>query len=186
MADEQMRIQAPGSNGNGLQVDWTQKKFGLTGPNVALLLLILLIGGIAYLRTGTVDKTMQAGQAQLAGMEDRIQKRMDALLGRIDTLMADLHAQTLVLTTNNAKVTAGQQELQAHIDQALERQTALVHTQTEAIAALVHKQTEYIEAWFSEIGARLEWLDHNVANPDRRLPLRAPSSHEERQKERSR
>jgi hypothetical protein len=46
---------------------------------------------------------------------------MDMLFGKLDTLMADLHAQTLVLTTNNAKVTAGQQELQAHIDQSLER-----------------------------------------------------------------
>ena len=63
MADE-MRIQSQGPAGNGVLFDLKERKLGLTGPNVALLLLICLIGGIAWLRTGTVDKGLKAGQEQ--------------------------------------------------------------------------------------------------------------------------
>ena len=104
----------------------------------------------------------------------------------MDKLLDDLHAQNMLLNANNAKVTAGQQELRSHMDEALGRQTALVHTQTEAIAALVHKQTTYIEEWFSEMGKRGEVHNHNTLHPERALPLRSPLPPEDRPPERSR
>ena len=185
MADE-VRVQGPGPNGDGFQVDLKERKLGLTGPNVALLLLILIIGGVAYVRTGTIDKTMKAGQEQIAGTEDRVHKRVDALFLRMDKFIDDLHAQTVLLTANNAKIAAGQQELQAHIDAVATKQNDLLHQQTNAIDGKIVTLTQYIEKWFTEIGTRLEWLDHNVANPERRMPLRAPSPHEESHPERRR
>jgi hypothetical protein len=183
---EEVRVSAPGPNGNGFQLDLREKKLGLTGPNVALLMLILIIGAVAYIRTGTIDRTLKAGQEQLAATETRVQGRVGELFGRIDKLLDDLQAQNVFLTANNAKVTAGQQELRAHLDDALAKQTALVHTQTEAIANLLLKQNEYVEKWFSDMGTRLEWLDHNIAHPDRRMPLRAPSTYEDQAPERKR
>ena len=64
MADE-VRVSSQGPDGNGVQVDLREKKFALTGPNVALLLLICIIGAVAWLRTGTIDKTLKSGQEQL-------------------------------------------------------------------------------------------------------------------------
>ena len=185
MTDE-VRVNTSGPNGNGLSLDLSQKKIGLTGPNVALLLLILIIGGVAWLRTGTIDKTMKAGQEQIAGTEDRVHKRVDALFQRMDRFIDDLHAQTTLLNANNAKIAAGQQELRSHVDEVATKQNDLLHQQTAAIDGKIVTLTQYIEKWFSEIGTRLEWLDHNVANPDRRMPLRAPSPHEERHPERAR
>jgi hypothetical protein len=82
------------------------------------------------------------------------------------------------LNVNNAKVTAGQHELREHVDEGLLKQNDLLHQQTTAIDGKIVTMTQYIEKWFGEIGTRLEWLDHNIANPERRLPLRAPSPHE--------
>lgn len=179
MADE-MRVQAPGPNGNGFLVDLKQRKLGLTGPNVALLLLILIIGGVAYLRTGTIDKTLKAGEEQLASTERRVHERVNALFGRLDKLIDDVGAQATLLNVNNARVTTGQVELRNHLDMALTRQNELVATQTTTIDAKIDALENYVEKWFSEIGTRLEWLDHNIEHPDRRLPLRAPSPHEKR------
>lgn len=179
MADE-MRIQSQGPDGNGLQLDLREKKLGLTGPNVALLMLILIIGGVAWLRTGTIDKTLKAGQEQLTATEGRVQQRVSELFGRIDKLLDDLGEQAIILNTNNAKVTTGQQELRNHLDMALTKQNELVAVQTTTIDAKVDGLERYVEKWFSEIGTRLEWLDHNIEHPDRRLPLRAPSPHEKR------
>jgi hypothetical protein len=173
MADE-VRVSAPGPDGNGFSLDLREKKLGLTGPNVALLLLILIIGGIAYVRTGTVDKTMQAGQAQLIAIEDRFHKRISDLFLRIDKLVDDNQQQTVLLTANNAKVTAGQHELQTHLDTALTKQNELVAFQTTTIDAKVNTLEKYIEEWFSEVGRRLEIINFNALNPDKALPLRAP------------
>ena len=183
---EDIRVSAPGPDGNGFQLDLSQKKLGLTGPNVALLLLIIIIGAVAYLRTGTIDKTMKAGQEQMAATEDRVHKRVDALFIKMDKFIDDVHAQTLLLNANNAKIAAGQQELRSHIDTVATKQGDLVHQQTNAIDSKIVTLTQYIEKWFTEIGTRLEWLDHNVANPERRMPLRAPASHEDRHPERGR
>lgn len=183
---EEMRVQGPGPNGNGFLVDLKERKLGLTGPNVALLLLILIIGGVAYIRTGTIDKTMKAGQEQIAGTEDRVHKRVDALFSRMDKLIDDLAAQNIVLNQNKNEVTSGQADLRNHVTETMHAQAALVHTQTEAIAALVHKQTEYVEKWFTEIGQRLEVLNFNIQHPERTLPLRSPLPPEERQPERGR
>jgi hypothetical protein len=185
MADE-VRIQSQGPDGNGLQLDLREKKLGLTGPNVALLLLILIIGGVAWLRTGTIDKTLKGGQEQIAATEGRVHQHVAELFGRIDTLLHDLQQQTVVMNANNAKVTEGQHALRTHLDEALVRQDQLVHRQTEAIEALVKGLTQYVEAWFSEMGRRLELLNHNIAHPDKALPLRAPVPREEREPERGR
>ena len=184
MADE-VRIQSQGPNGNGVLFDLKEKKLGLTGPNVALLLLILIIGGVAYIRTGTIDKTMKAGQEQIAGTEDRVHKRVDALFLRMDKFIDDLHAQTALLTANNAKVAAGQQELRIHIDGVTSKQNDLLHQQTNAIDAKIVRLTEYIEGWFTEMGKRAEVHNHNTLHPDRALPLRSPLP-PEHQPERSR
>ena len=162
------------NGGNGFQLDLSQKKLGLTGPNVAILLLILIIGLVAYLRTGTIDKTLKAVAEQVGQTEDRVQKRVDQLFTRMDKLIDDLHAQQMLLNANNAKVTAGQQELRNHVDERLVHQDTLVHQQTGAIDMKINTLEKYIERWFTEIGTRLEWLDHNIANPDRHMPLRAP------------
>jgi hypothetical protein len=196
MADE-VRVSTQGSDGNGVLLDLKQRKLGLTGPNVALLMLILIIGGVAYLRTGTIDKTLKASQEQLAATEGRVHARVGELFGRMEKLIADVQEQNVLLTANNAKVTAGQQALQIHLDEALGHQTDLVHQQTTAIdgkvallGTAVDKRFDsihkYIEEWFSEIGRRMEWLDHNIANPDRRMPLRAPLPQEEHQPGRGR
>lgn len=184
MTDE-VRVQGPGADGNGFSLDLREKKLGLTGPNVALLMLICIIGAVAWLRTGTIDKTLKSGQEQLAATEGRVQARVGDLFGRIDKLLDDLQAQNVLLTSQNATVKAGQQELRAHVDEALNRQTTLVHTQTEAIASLIHKQTEEVDKRFREVGQRLEVLDHNIQHPDRTLPLRSPlppEGHPERQR----
>ena len=183
---EDIRVQAPGPNGNGFQLNLSQKKLGLTGPNVALLLLILIIGGVAYLRTGTIDKTMKAGQEQIAGTKDRVHKRVDALFLRMDKLIDDLHGQTTLLNANNAKIAAGQQELRSHVDEVATKQDALLHQQTNAIDSKIITLTQYIEKWFTEIGTRLELLNFNIQHPDKALPLRAPLPHQEHQPERGR
>ena len=178
MADEVRFTRPP--DGNGVQVDLREKKFALTGPNVALLLLICIIGAVAWLRTGTIDKTLKSGQEQLTATEGRVQQRVSELFGRIDKLLNDLQAQNMLLNANNAKITAGQHELRTHLNEALVRQDALVHTQTEAIEALVKGLTQYVETWFSEVGRRLELLNWNIAHPDKALPLRAPVPREDR------
>ena len=185
MADD-IRVSSTGPNGNGFQLDLAQKKLGLTGPNVALLLLILIIGVVAYLRTGTIDKTLNAGQAQLTATEERVSKRVSDLFGRIDKLVDDMAAQNVLLNMNNAKVTAGQVDLRTHLDTALTKQNELVAIQTTTIDTKVTTLEKYIETWFSEIGRRLELLNHNISNPERTLPLRAPLPHEERPQERGR
>ena len=185
MADE-VRVNAASPDGNGFSLDLREKKLGLTGPNVALLLLIIIIGAVAYLRTGTIDKTLKAVADQVGQTEDRVHKRVDQLFMRMDKLLDELGAQTILLNTNNAKVTMGQTELRNHLDMALTKQNELVANQTTTIDAKVDALEKYVEKWFSEIGTRLEWLDHNIEHPDRRLPLRAPSPHDERQKERGR
>jgi molybdopterin converting factor small subunit len=173
MADE-VRVSSQGPDGNGVQVDLREKKFMLTGPNVALLLLICIIGAVAWLRTGKIDTTLKTGQEQLTATEGRVQQRVSELFGRMDKLLDDLQRQNDLLNANNAKVTTGQHELRTHLDEALVRQDALVHTQTEAVEALVKGLTQYVEAWFSELGKRFEILNHNIAHPDRALPLRSP------------
>lgn len=184
MADD-VRISSPGPDGgNGFSLDLRQKKLGLTGPNVALLMLILIIGGVAYVRTGTIDKTMKTGQEQLAATEARVHQRVSDLFARLDKLLDDMQAQNALLTANNAKVTAGQQELRTHVDEGLTKQNDLVHQQTNAIFAKVTTLEKYIEGWFSEIGQRLEMLNWNIAHPDKTLPLRAPLPREERHPER--
>jgi uncharacterized protein YoxC len=185
MADE-VRVSSQGPGGNGVQVDLREKKFALTGPNVALLMLILIIGGVAYIRTGTIDKTMKDGQAQLSATEDRVHKRVSDLFGRVDKLLEDVQVQNTLINANNAKVTAGQQDLRAHVDEGLTKQNDLVHQQTNAIFEKVTTLEKYIEGWFSEIGQRLEMVNWNIAHPDKALPLRAPLPHEERQPERGR
>jgi hypothetical protein len=183
---EEVRVSTQGPDGNGVNVDLRERKFALTGPNVALLLLILIIGGVAYVRTGTIDKTMRAGQEQLAATEDRVHKRVTDLFTRIDKLLDDVQLQNTLLTANNAKVTAGQQELRAHVDEGLSKQNDLVHQQTNAIFEKVTMLEKYIEGWFSEVGQRLEMLNWNIGHPDKALPLRAPLPREERQPERGR
>ena len=179
MPPEEIRVNAPGPNGNGFSLDLREKKLGLTGPNVALLLLIILIGAVAYLRTGTIDKTMKAGQEQIAGTEDRVHKRVDQLFLRIDKLIDDMQAQNLLLNANNAKVTTGQHELRVHLDEGMLRQNDLLHTKIGAFE-------KYIETWFSEVGKRMEILDFNIKHPDRALPLRGFQPGDDRQQERGR
>jgi hypothetical protein len=185
MADD-VRISSQGPDGNGVKVDLREKKFALTGPNVALLMLILIIGGVAYIRTGTIDTTMRAGQEQLAATEARVQQRVSELFGRIDKLLDDLQEQNVLLAANNAKVTTGQHELRVHVDEGLTKQNDLVHQQTTAIFEKVTTLEKYIEGWFTEVGERLEMLNWNIAHPDKALPLRAPLPREERQPERGR
>jgi hypothetical protein len=184
---EEVRLSTPGPNGgNGFSLDLREKKLGLTGPNVALLMLILIIGGVAYIRTGTIDKTMKAGQEQLAATESRVHQRMSDLFARVDKLLEDVQAQNTLLTANNAKVTEGQDALQIHLDAALRAQDDRVNAQTTTIHAKVDTLENYIERWFSEVGQRLEMLNWNIAHPDKALPLRAPLPQEERQPERGR
>jgi hypothetical protein len=183
---DDVRISSQGPNGNGLSVDLREKKFGITGPNVALLLLICVIAGVAYMRTGTIDKTLKAGQEQLAATEARVQQRVSELFGRIDKLEDDLQEQNTLLAANNAKVTAGQQDLRAHVDEGLSKQNDLVHQQTNAIFEKITTLEKYIERWFSEVGERLEMLNWNIAHPEKALPLRAPVPREERPVERGR
>ena len=173
MADE-VRIQSQGPNGNGVLFDLKEKRLGFTGPNVALMLLIFIIGGVAYLRTGTIDTTLQAGQAQLLATEDRVSKRISELFGRIDQLVDDTHAQNMILTANNAKIMAGQHELRTHFDEALVRQDTLLHQQTGAIDVKMVTLKEYVEGWFTEMAKRDEVHNHNTLHPDRALPLRSP------------
>ena len=45
---EEVRVSSQGPNGNGFSLDLREKKLGLTGPNVALLLLIIIIGVVAW------------------------------------------------------------------------------------------------------------------------------------------
>jgi hypothetical protein len=179
MADD-VSISSQGREGNGVSVNLREKKFALTGPNVALLMLILIIGGVAYIRTGTIDKTMKAGQEQLAATEDRVHKRVSDLFVRIDKLLEDVQDQNTLLTANNAKVTAGQHELRAHVDEGLSKQNDMVHQQTNAIFEKVTMLERYIDGRFSEIGQRLEMLNWNIAHPEQALPLRAPLPREER------
>jgi hypothetical protein len=185
VADD-VSISSQGREGNGVSVNLREKKFALTGPNVALLMLILIIGGVAYIRTGTIDKTMKSGQEQIAATEARVHQRVSELFGRIDKLVDDLQAQSIALNANNAKVTAGQQELRVHVDEGLTKQNDLVHQQTNAIFEKIAALEQYIEKWFSEIGQRLEMLNWNIAHPEQALPLRAPLPREERQPERGR
>ena len=184
---EEIRVSSQGQNGgNGFQLDLSQKKLGLTGPNVALLLLILIIGLVAYMRTGTIDKTLKAVAEQVGQTEDRVHKRVDQLFTRMDKLLDDLQAQQMLLNANNAKVTAGQQELRNHVDERLVHQDTLVHQQTGAIDVKINTLEKYIERWFTEIGTRLELLNFNVKNPDKALPLRAPLPPEDRDPPRGR
>lgn len=173
-------------NGNGLSLDLTQKKLGLTGPNVALLLLIILIGVVAYLRTGKIDATLQAGQAQLTALEERVNHRVDVLFTRIDTLIADTQAQNILLNANNAKITTGQHELRTHLDDAHRAQGELLHQQTTAIDTKFDALKKYTEDWFTEMGRRQELMNFNVLNPDRALPLRGPAPQDDRHPERGR
>jgi uncharacterized protein YoxC len=185
MADD-VSISSQGRDGNGVKVDLREKKFALTGPNVALLMLILIIGGVAYIRTGTIDKTMKAGQEQLAATESRVQQRVSELFGRMDKLLDDLQAQNVLLAANNAKVTAGQHDLQAHVDEGLTKQNDMVHQQTNAIFEKVATLEKSIDGRFAEIGQRLEMLNWNIVHPEKALPLRAPLPREERHPERER
>jgi hypothetical protein len=177
---EEVNISSQGREGNGVSVNLRDKKFALTGPNVALLMLILIIGGVAYIRTGTIDKTMKAGQEQLAATEARVQLRVSDLFGRIDKLIDDLQAQNTLLATNNAKVSAGQQELRSHVDEGLTTQNDLVHQQTNAIFEKVTLLEKSLDGRFAEIGQRLEMLNWNITHPEKALPLRAPLPREER------
>jgi hypothetical protein len=195
MADE-VRVSSPGPNGNGFSLDLREKKLGLTGPNIALMLLIIIIGYIAWDRTGKLDTTIgaihnqiTAGESrlttQMATAETRLHERMESFFGRLNQLSADLQAQNLLLNANNAKVTEGQQILRTHLDEALTRQNDLVHSQTAAIEAkmaglatafqtLFADLKQYVETWFSEVGKRFEIHDWNTLNPEKSLPLRAP------------
>ena len=169
---EEIRVQTPDPEGNGFLLDLTQKKLGLTGPNVALLLLIIIIGGVAWLRTGTIDKTLHAVAAQVASTEDRVQKRVDQLLTRIDKIIDDTQGQNTLLSANNTKITTGQHELRVHLDESMLKQNDLLRTQLDALE-------QYIEGWFTEVGTRLELLNYNIKNPDKALPLRAPLPRED-------
>lgn len=180
MADE-VRVQGPGPDGNGFSLDLREKKLGLTGPNVALLLLILIIGVVAYIRTGTIDKTMKAGQEQLVGTEARVHQRVTDLFGRIDKLLDDIQAQNLVLNTNNAKVVAGQHELRTYVDGALRAQDDRMHTQVAGILTFMLEVKKYIEDWFTEMARRDDIHDWNATHsPEQALPLRGPAPTQER------
>jgi hypothetical protein len=87
-------------------------------------------------------------------------------------LLGQIAAQ---LNDNNAKILAELHTERNHAD-----------ADRRAQNELLVKLEKYIEEWFTEIGTRLEWLDHNVANPERRMPLRAPAPREDRPPERSR
>jgi hypothetical protein len=190
---EETREPGQRPNGNGLQLDLHAKKFGLTGPNVALLLLILIIGGVAYLRTGTIDKTLKAGQEQLAGADGRWDARINALFGRLDTLRDDLQDTRSLLAANMTKLIEVLHAQQLHEDEGRQVQTELVHSQTEAIRGLVEKVATtlqdafqemrgYVQAWFSEMGRRQETLNWNIANPAKTLPLSATPPRDEGQR----
>lgn len=194
---EEIRVSSQGPDGNGVQVDLREKKFALTGPNVALLLLICLVGVVAYLRTGKLDDTIKAGQAQLATMEDRTHKRISELFGRIDKMIDDAQAQNAILTTNNMKVTEGQHAMQQvivaevqrrsdKIEAAMHDQDERLREQTTVLESKFTTLTQYIEAWFSEMGRRQELMNFNALNPEKALPLRAPPPQDERHPERGR
>lgn len=194
---EEIRVSSQGPDGNGVQVDLREKKFALTGPNVALLLLILIVGWVAWDRTGKVDNTLKAGQEQLAATEDRVHKRVSELFGRMDKMLDDQQTQNVLLTTNNTKITEGQHTLQQvvtaeiqrrsdKIEAAMHEQDERLRAQTAAIDSKFATLTQYVEGWFSEMGRRQELMNHNVLNPDNALPLRAPVPEEERQRERGR
>lgn len=186
MPPDEVRVSSQGPDGNGVQVDLREKKFALTGPNVALLLLICIIGGVAWLRTGTIDKTLKAVQEHVAATEGRVHERVTSLFGRMDRLIDDIQAQNLLLTANNAKVTEGLHGLRTHLDEALVRQDELLHSQTNAIDGKVNTLEKYIEAWFSEMGKRFEIMNWNLSHPDKALPLRAPVPSDERLHDRGR
>ena len=131
------------------------------------------------MRTGTIDKTLKAVAEQAVQTEDRVHKRVDQLFLRMDKLIDDIHAQDTLLMANNAKVTAGQQELRIHLDEGMLKQNDLLHTKMDALE-------KYIEAWFTEVGTRLELVNWNIAHPNEALPLRGTKPPEESQPHRGR
>jgi hypothetical protein len=195
MADN-VRIEGQTPNGNGFLVDLKERKLGLTGPNIIAMLLLLIIGYIAWDRTGKLATVTQALREQIATGEARVTKkietaetqlhsRMESFFNRQNILDEKIEAQNLLLTQNNARVTEGQHALQAHLDNALAKQNDIVHSQTEAIdikiaglatafQTLITDFKQYVEAWFSEVGKRFEIHDWNTLNPEKSLPLRAP------------
>jgi phage-related tail protein len=196
MADE-IRMQTPGQGGNGFLFDLKEKKLGLTGPNVALLLLIIGMLGVGWLRTGKIDDTLKTIPAQIAATETRVSQRVETLFARIDKVIEDVQEQNTVLNANNGKLVTALHNLQAHTDEGLAKQNELVHSQTQAIAVLLetvtHSLTDgfaaarrYTEDWFSEMGRRQELMNFNALNPEKALPLRAPHPDEERHQERGR
>lgn len=184
MADD-VRVSSTGpEGGNGFSVDLREKKFGITGPNVALLLLICIIGVVAYLRTGAIDKTMKAGQEQLVSTESRVHARVDQLFERMDKLVDDIHTQQVLLTTNNAKILTGQHELQMHVDSALRAQDDRTQTQIATLLPMIADLKQYTEGWFTEMARRDDIHNYNSLNPDKALPLRGHTPEGERLPER--
>ena len=161
MADGDISGSVRGPNGEQLQLRVGTKS---VSGNMLGVVAVLIVAG-AFLGGAVVTKILFLGQ-----MEGR------QILG---------HMQEL-LTTNNAKVTTGQHELRNHIDAALVRQDTLVHQQTGAIDAKLEAFKQYVEGWFTEVGTRMEILNHNIAHPERVLPLRAPLPREDYHPERGR
>lgn len=165
---------ADSTNGNGLQLDLSQKKLGITGPHVALLLLIIIIGAVAYIRTGTLDKTLHAGQEQLAATEVRVHGRVSELLGRVDKLLEELQAQNLLLATHQAKLLVQLHEERTHADTERQTQSLLLQRQTETLATQVQRFEHSLHRWLTELGTRVEIMNHNLLHPDRPLHFRNP------------
>ena len=160
MADD-IHVTGPGPNGERLEVNLKNRSIGLTTKDLVPILVVLgaFAGGIL------AAKVLFLGQ-----------ERGHQLLGEIT---AQLHAHT-------AMVTAGQQDLRTHLDESLMRHNDLVQTQTQAIHTKVDTLEAYLEAWFRDLGHRLEILNFNLQHPDRTLPLRAPLPEEERRPDRGR
>jgi hypothetical protein len=205
MADD-LRVSAPGPEGNGFSLDLTQRKLGLTGPNVALMLLIIGILYVAWDRSGKLKDIVGTGHVQMLEAEARLthllqeaevrtHARVETLFARVNKLDDDLQAQNLLLGANNSKVIELLHAAQNHEDEGRQAQTKLVHEQTEAIRLLVekvmtdirdgqHEERAYTEAWFTTVGERMEIMNHNTLHPDRALPLRTTVRPDERQPER--
>jgi hypothetical protein len=165
---EETQLNIPAGNGERLELRVGSKSLGFTTKDLVSVLLVVVMGVGFYL-------TVQSMTDRL----DRGAHNQDVGFQKLEKLLDVMH-------TNQAAMLAGLQSNREVTGSKLDAQDERLHHQTSVINTKVDTLEKYIEEWFTEMGRRQEMMNFNVLHPDKALPLRAPSPHEERQPERGR
>lgn len=92
---EDVHITAPGGNGERLELRVGSKAFGLSAKDLLPILLLLLVGVMAYYRTKTIDTDLQALGTRQEVIRSELREQNALVQAQTQELRTELHEQNV-------------------------------------------------------------------------------------------